>query len=151
MPREPVLSREAPPPSGGYSQAIRAGDFLFCSGQGPFSPDCTRVGETVAEQVRQVLANLDAVASAAGGSLANAVRVGMYISDMRHFDEMDAAYVDAHTFVVHYLAEIDGRIHDLPAPESDRLAWKHVGVMNKVKRDLRAIVTFLAGNDEQED
>jgi 2-iminobutanoate/2-iminopropanoate deaminase len=92
MPRVPVLSREAPPPSGGYSQAIRAGEFLFLSGQGPFSADGTRVGETVAEQVRQVLKNLDAVASAAGGSLANAVRVGMYLSDMRHFDEMDAVY-----------------------------------------------------------
>jgi reactive intermediate/imine deaminase len=87
-----VLSRGAPPPSGGYSQAIRAGDLLFCSGQGPYSADGTRVGETVAEQVRQVLSNLDAVARAAGGSLANAVRVGMYISDLKHFDEMDAAY-----------------------------------------------------------
>ena len=92
MPREPVLSREAPPPSGGYSQAIRAGDLLFLSGQGPYCPDGTRVGETVTEQVRQVLTNLDAVAQAAGGSLANAVRVGMYLTDMRHFDEMDAAY-----------------------------------------------------------
>jgi 2-iminobutanoate/2-iminopropanoate deaminase len=92
MPREPVLSRDAPPPSGGYSQAIRAGDFLFCSGQGPYRPDGGRTGDTIAEQVRQVLSNLDAVARAAGGSLANAVRVGMYLSDMRHFDEMDAAY-----------------------------------------------------------
>ena len=66
-------------------------------------------------------------------------------------DEMDAAYVDAHTFVVHYLAEIDGRVHDLPAPESDWLDWQHVATMNKVKRDLRRIVTFLAGYDEQED
>jgi 2-iminobutanoate/2-iminopropanoate deaminase len=92
MPREPVLSREAPAPSGGYSQAIRAGDFLFLSGQGPFDESGNRAGDSIAEQVRQVLANLDAVARAAGGSLQNAVRVGMYISDMRHFDEMDAAY-----------------------------------------------------------
>jgi 2-iminobutanoate/2-iminopropanoate deaminase len=92
MPRRPVLSAEAPRPSGGYSQAIRAGDFLFCSGQGPYGADGARVGETIAEQVRQVLSNLDVVARAAGGSLENAVRVGMYLSDMRHFDEMDAAY-----------------------------------------------------------
>ncbi len=65
--------------------------------------------------------------------------------------EMNAAYVEAHAFVVHYLDEIDGRIHDLPAPESDGLDWGHVGTMNKVKRDLRRIVTFLAGYDEQED
>ncbi|MCC6492309.1 MAG: hypothetical protein IT424_04745 [Pirellulales bacterium] len=63
-------------------------------------------------------------------------------------DEINAAYVEAHAFVVHYLDEIDGRIHDLPAPESDGLDWGHVGTMNKVKRDLRAIVTFLAGYDE---
>jgi 2-iminobutanoate/2-iminopropanoate deaminase len=92
MPREPVLSNEAPPPSGGYSQGIRAGGLLFLSGQGPYDTSGARAGGSVAEQVRQVLANLDAVARAAGGSLANAVRVGMYISDMKHFDEMDAAY-----------------------------------------------------------
>ena len=92
MPRRPVLSPEAPPPSGGYSQGIVAGDLLYLSGQGPYDASGARVGTTVAEQVRQVLANLDAVARAAGGSLQNAVRVGMYISDMAHFDEMDEEY-----------------------------------------------------------
>ena len=93
MARTPVLSPDAPAPSGGYSQAIRAGDFLFLSGQGPYDAAGTRVGVSVAEQVRQVLGNLDAVASSAGGSLQKAVRVGMYISDMAHFDEMDSAYL----------------------------------------------------------
>jgi reactive intermediate/imine deaminase len=92
MPREPVLSNEAPPPSGGYSQGIRAGGFLFLSGQGPYDSSGARAGTTVAEQVHQVLSNLDAVARAAGGSLQNAVRVGMYLSDLAHFDEMDAEY-----------------------------------------------------------
>ena len=92
MPRTPVLSEAAPAPSGGYSQAIRAGDFLFLSGQGPYDAAGERVGVSVAEQVRQVLQNLDAVARAAGGSLKDAVRVGMFISEMRHFDEMDAEY-----------------------------------------------------------
>jgi 2-iminobutanoate/2-iminopropanoate deaminase len=92
MPREPILSREAPPPSGGYSQAIRAGDLLYLSGQGPFDANGDKAADSIADQVRQVLANLDAVARAAGGSLQNAVRCGMFISDMKHFDEMDAAY-----------------------------------------------------------
>jgi 2-iminobutanoate/2-iminopropanoate deaminase len=92
MPRSPVLSQDAPPPSGGYSQGIVAGDFLYLSGQGPYDSAGRRVGDTVAEQVRQVLENLDAVARSAGGSLQNAVRCGMYISDMAHFDEMDAEY-----------------------------------------------------------
>ena len=92
MDREPVLSPDAPAPSGGYSQGIVSGGFLFLSGQGPYDASGNRVGTTIAEQVRQVLQNLDSVARAAGGSLQNAVRVGMYISDMAHFDEMDAEY-----------------------------------------------------------
>jgi reactive intermediate/imine deaminase len=92
MSRRPILSNDAPAPSGGYSQGIVAGSFLYLSGQGPYDAAGERVGETVAEQVRQVLTNLDAVAAAAGGSLQDAVRVGMYISDMAHFDEMDAEY-----------------------------------------------------------
>jgi reactive intermediate/imine deaminase len=92
MSREQVLTGEAPAPSGGYSQGIRAGGFLYCSGQGPFNSADERIGETIAEQVRQVLENLDAVARAAGATLQDAVRVGMFISDMAHFDEMDAAY-----------------------------------------------------------
>jgi reactive intermediate/imine deaminase len=92
MPREPVLSQDAPQPSGGYSQGIVAGGFLYLSGQGPYDSTGSRVGTSIAEQVRQVLSNLDAVARAAGASLQNAVRVGMYISEMAHFDEMDAEY-----------------------------------------------------------
>ncbi len=92
MSRTPVLSSDAPAPSGGYSQGIVANGFLFLAGQGPYDAAGTRVGTTISEQVRQVLENLDAVARAAGGSLQNATRVGMYISDMTHFDEMDAEY-----------------------------------------------------------
>ncbi len=92
MTRKPVLSREAPQPSGGYSQGIVAGGFLYLAGQGPFDGSGNRTGDSIAEQVRQVLENLAAVARAAGGSLQNAVRCGMYISDMAHFDEMDAEY-----------------------------------------------------------
>jgi hypothetical protein len=59
--------------------------------------------------------------------------------------ELDAAYADAHAIVLHYLDEIGGRIHDLPAPESDGLNWAHVGDMNKIKNDLREIVEFVSG------
>jgi 2-iminobutanoate/2-iminopropanoate deaminase len=92
MSRDPVSTGQAPAPSGSYSQGIRAGGLLFCSGQGPFNSANERVGETIAEQVQQVLENLDAVARAAGATLQDAVRVGMFISDMAHFDEMEAAY-----------------------------------------------------------
>ena len=93
MAREPVLSPDAPPPSGGYSQGIVAGGFLFLSGQGPVRRRrASASGRRSPSRCARCCENLDAVARAAGGSLQNAVRVGMYISDMAHFDEMDAEY-----------------------------------------------------------
>jgi 2-iminobutanoate/2-iminopropanoate deaminase len=87
-----ITTTGAPAPSGGYSQGIVAGGFLYLSGQGPFRPDGSQVRDSVESQVRQVFANLEAVAQAAGRSLSNAVRVGVYLSDLRHFDEMDRVY-----------------------------------------------------------
>jgi 2-iminobutanoate/2-iminopropanoate deaminase len=92
MPRTRTFTDDAPPPSGGYSQGIVAGGFLYLSGQGPYDASGRRTGVTIDDQVRQVLENLNAVARAAGGSLQNAVRVGMYLSDLAHFEEMDAEY-----------------------------------------------------------
>jgi 2-iminobutanoate/2-iminopropanoate deaminase len=89
---KPVLSAGAPAPSGGYSQAIVADRLLFLSGQGPYAPNGTLVGDSIESQVRQVFANLEAVAQAAGGSLCNAVRVGVYLSSLEHFDDMDRIY-----------------------------------------------------------
>jgi 2-iminobutanoate/2-iminopropanoate deaminase len=92
MSLQPVSSKDAPAPSGGYSQGIAAGGLLFLSGQGPFDAAGELVGQSVERQVRQVFANLRAVAEAAGGSLENAVRVGVYLNDLAHFDEMDRVY-----------------------------------------------------------
>jgi 2-iminobutanoate/2-iminopropanoate deaminase len=92
MSLRPVSSTDAPAPSGGYSQGIAAGGLLFLSGQGPFDSAGQLVGESVEQQVRQVFANLQAVAAAAGATLENAVRVGVYLSDLAHFDEMDRVY-----------------------------------------------------------
>jgi 2-iminobutanoate/2-iminopropanoate deaminase len=90
--RTQFLTQDAPAPSGSYSQAIAAGGLLFCAGQGPFAADGSLVSGSIAEQTRQVLQNLDAVARAAGATLADAVRVGVYLSSLDHFDEMDAEY-----------------------------------------------------------
>jgi 2-iminobutanoate/2-iminopropanoate deaminase len=89
---EPVLSNDAPAPSGGYSQAIVAGGLLFLSGQGPFAPDGSLVDGSFEAQVRQVFDNLAAVAQAAGGSLSQAVRVGVYLSSMELFEVFDRVY-----------------------------------------------------------
>ena len=92
MPKEKLETSDAPAASGSYSQGIVAGDHLFLSGQGPFDPDGNLVDESFDAEVRQVLANLAAVAAEAGKTLADAVRVGVYLHDMAMFDEMDAIY-----------------------------------------------------------
>lgn len=87
-----VSTTAAPAASGGYSQGIVAGEFLYLAGQGPFRPDGSKVTGSITDQVLQVFANLQAVAQTAGGSLSSAVRVGVYLSNLSHFDEMDVAY-----------------------------------------------------------
>lgn len=94
MGREQIVTSEAPAPSGAYSQGIKVGGFAFLAGQGPFDADGAKVEGSIAAQTRQSLENLDAVARAAGASLADAVRVGVYLSDLQHFDEMNAEYLN---------------------------------------------------------
>jgi 2-iminobutanoate/2-iminopropanoate deaminase len=92
MSRRAVSTDAAPAPSGGYSQGIACNGMLYLAGQGPFAPDGSQIGGSIEAQVRQVLANLAAVCEAAGTSLDRAVRVGVYLSDLVHFDEMDRVY-----------------------------------------------------------
>lgn len=79
-----VISTErAPTPSGIYSQAVVAPPFIFLAGQGPFDPDTRQVvGEDTHTQLRVVMTNLQAVAEAAGSSLDEAVRFGVYLRDL---------------------------------------------------------------------
>src|SRR3954463_8765816 len=93
--RPPVETSEAPAAIGPYSQAIRHGDLLFCSGQIPLDPSS---GELVKQdapgQARQCLENLDAVCRAAGTSLKRAVRLTVYLTDMTDFERVNEAYAD---------------------------------------------------------
>lgn len=77
------------PSSGPYSAAVASGGLLFLSGHGPFTADGERVGDTFAEQVRQTLRNIEAVADAAGASLANTVRIGAYVSSLNRMEEFN--------------------------------------------------------------
>lgn len=95
MAREQIQASGCPAPTGSYSHGIAAGGFLFLSGQGPFDSDGDLVANSFKAQVRQVLANLAAVAGEAGRTLDDAVRVGVYLHDMDDFDEMDAVYREA--------------------------------------------------------
>ena len=92
MGKQQITTHDAPQPSGAYSQGIVAGDYIFLSGQGPFDETGEKVPGDFGAEVRQVFANLAAVAAAAGGSLANAVRVGVYLDDMDDFAEMNEIY-----------------------------------------------------------
>ena len=90
--RIPFRTEGAPPPAGPYSQAIRSGGLLFLAGQGPFRPDGSKVESSFEDQARQTFRNLEAVAAAAGASLASAVRVGVYLRDMSDFAALNKVY-----------------------------------------------------------
>jgi 2-iminobutanoate/2-iminopropanoate deaminase len=91
--REVVTAIDAPAAIGPYSHAVRTGSLLFCSGQIPLDPASMElVGETAAEQARQCLVNLTAVVSAAGATLADAVQVTLYLTDMGEFAPVNEVY-----------------------------------------------------------
>jgi 2-iminobutanoate/2-iminopropanoate deaminase len=92
--RTSIRSDAAPPPGGPYSQAIRSGGFLFLAGQGPFRLDSSKVEGSFEEQARQTFLNLEAVAAAAGASLTDAVRVGVYLRDMSNFTALNRIYIE---------------------------------------------------------
>ena len=91
--REPVEAQDAPAAVGPYVHAVRAGGLVFCSGQIPLDPGTGElVGSTPSEQARQCLENLGAVAQAAGATLADAVRITVYLTDMGAFADVNAVY-----------------------------------------------------------
>jgi 2-iminobutanoate/2-iminopropanoate deaminase len=91
--RTPVSTPDAPEAIGPYSQAIRTGSLLFCSGQIPLDPSTGEVvKEDVEGQTRRCLENLSAVCEAAGASLADAVRCTIYLADIGDFARVNEAY-----------------------------------------------------------
>lgn len=91
--RETITASGAPAAIGPYSHAVRFGSLLFCSGQIPLDPATGEiVGATAAEQARQCLVNLAAVCEAAGTSLAHALRITVYMTDLALFAEVNAVY-----------------------------------------------------------
>jgi len=95
MDRAPVSTESAPAAIGPYSQGMKAGDLLFCSGQVPLEPSTGElVKEDIEGQARRCLQNLSAVAEAAGGSLANAVRCTVYLTDMGDFARVNEVYAE---------------------------------------------------------
>lgn len=85
-----IHTDRAPKAVGAYSQAVRVGDTVYISGQIPLDPATMQLvtGDIEAE-IRRVFENLAAVAEAAGGSLANAVKVNVFLSDLAHFGKVN--------------------------------------------------------------
>jgi 2-iminobutanoate/2-iminopropanoate deaminase len=90
---ETVSTENAPGAIGPYSQAVKTGNLVFCSGQIPIDPATGEfVSNDVAEQTEQVLKNLTAVLEAAGTHLNNVVKTTVFLADMNDFAAMNEVY-----------------------------------------------------------
>jgi reactive intermediate/imine deaminase len=85
-----VQTKNAPQAIGTYSQAVRAGDTVYISGQIPLDPATgVLVTGDIEAEIRRVFDNLKAIAEAAGGSLSDAVKLGVFLTDMTHFPKVN--------------------------------------------------------------
>jgi 2-iminobutanoate/2-iminopropanoate deaminase len=91
--RKVIRTSEGPRPRGPYSQAIVADGFVFVAGQASVNPSTNELelGD-VRSETRRTLQNIRAILEAAGSSLRDVVRVGVFLADMKDFDGMNAVY-----------------------------------------------------------
>ena len=88
-----IQTSEAPAAIGPYSQAIKVGNFVFCSGQIPINPKSGEmVSGSIEDETKQVLSNLMAVVKAAGGKPENIVKTTVYVTDMGQFAKINEIY-----------------------------------------------------------
>ena len=113
MTRTAISTDTAPQAIGAYSQAIRAGNTVYLSGQIPLDPvSMTLVSTDIEPQIEQVFRNLAAVAAAAGGSLDDAVKLTVYLVDLGHFPQVNEAMT--RLFKAPYPARATVQISALP-------------------------------------
>jgi reactive intermediate/imine deaminase len=90
MKRQTIHTELAPKAIGTYSQAVRAGDTVYISGQIPLDPATGQlVSGDIEAQIRRVFDNITAIANAAGGSLAHAVKLTVFLTDLAHFPKVN--------------------------------------------------------------
>lgn len=94
MKKEVILTKEAPAPIGPYSQAIRTGNILFCSGQIPLDPSTNLIvgGGDVKAQTVQVMKNIEAVLKAGGAAFENVVKTTIFLKSMGDFPVVNEIY-----------------------------------------------------------
>ena len=113
MSKQAIVTDKAPGAVGPYSQAIRTGDFLFCSGQIPIDPATGKLVEGGVEaQTEQVFKNIKAVLKAAGGTMENIVKATVFLKDMADFQKVNAIY--AKNFDPPFPARSAVAVKDLP-------------------------------------
>ena len=92
---ETVSTGKAPKALGPYSQAIKAGGFVWCSGQIPINPATNAIeAEGIEAQTRQAISNLSNVLEAAGSSLSKVVKTTVFIKDMNDFAALNGVYAE---------------------------------------------------------
>lgn len=89
MSKSIITSDNAPKAIGTYSQAVRVGNLVYLSGQIPLNPETMELEQGFTAQTHRVFKNLQAVCQAAGGDLANIVKLNIYVTDLAHFAELN--------------------------------------------------------------
>jgi 2-iminobutanoate/2-iminopropanoate deaminase len=107
-----INTNKAPKAIGPYSQAVAAGDFIFCSGQIGINPKTGVLVEGIEEQTTQVLENLKNVIEAAGASLKNVVKTTIYLKNLVDFEKVNKIYQDF--FGEHRPARVTVEVSALP-------------------------------------
>ncbi len=95
MSKKIIATADAPAAIGPYSQAVQAGHIVYLSGQIGLDPATMQMAEGIDAQTARVFDNLKAVAAAAGGSLADAVKVNIYVTDLANFAKVNDAMAQA--------------------------------------------------------
>lgn len=87
-----ISTKHAPGAIGPYSQAMKAGNFIFTSGQLPIDPKNGEMPETIKEQTKLSLENVKAILEEAGSDLSKVVKTTVFLKDMNHFAQMNEVY-----------------------------------------------------------
>ena len=93
MSKQQITTKTGASPVGAYSQGLRAGDFVFVSGQGPIDPATGKiVGKTIEEQTARTLENIKAILEAGGAMMADVVKVSAHLTDLSNFAAYNKVY-----------------------------------------------------------
>ncbi len=93
MPKQQISTKSGASPIGAYSQGIRAGDFIFVSGQGPLDPSTGQlIHGTIEEETARVLENIQIILEAGGATMADVVKVSAHLSDVELFERFNKVY-----------------------------------------------------------